>query len=294
MAEKTETVRPARHRPGTMRSVIAAAVVLLLFSGLLLSAYSATMQILKAERNVSESMDRLFNSISSAESASDGLTETFDAEYIQRLDFLEYIREKENLAPEAILDLADRYLSGSDIFLLDRRTGLTAGSRGELPSADAIAAVCASLQDKTGTRNFYTYGGDRYYAVYVTDVLSVVQRASADEYTQFMDNIYIPEEIIANNLKEGNNVSIAVRGGVVQYSPYTDTVGMQASDLIKVDSILPSLISSAAEDQYMMAQVQGTTMIMLKRHIDRLGIDLYHGTSANAAIAAAKTMIFFI
>ena len=41
MAEKTETVRPARKRPGTMRSVIAAAVVLLLLSGLLFIVYSS-------------------------------------------------------------------------------------------------------------------------------------------------------------------------------------------------------------------------------------------------------------
>ena len=55
MAEKTQTVKPIRRRPGTMRSVIAAAVVLLLFSGLLLNAYSVIMQMLKLQMNVSDS-----------------------------------------------------------------------------------------------------------------------------------------------------------------------------------------------------------------------------------------------
>ena len=287
MAEKTQTVKPIRRRPGTMRSVIAAAVVLLFFSGLLLNAYSVIMQMLKLQMNVSDSMDRLFNSVSSAESASDGLTDIFDNAYLSRLEFLEYIREKEELEPEEILDLADRYLPGSDIFLVARRTGTVNGNRGELPSGEAIAAVCALLQNETGTRNYCSYGGDRYYSIRVTDTLSVIHRVSGYDYTQFMDNIYIPEEIIANNLKEGHNVSIAVRGGVIQYSPYDNSIGMPADDLIQVESLLPSLITSNDDDQYMMARIEGQTMIMLKRHIDRLGLDLYHGTSADAAVAAA-------
>ena len=287
MAEKTETVRPVRRRPGTMRSVIAAAVVLLLLSGLLFIVYSSMMQIMKEEQNVSDSMDRLFNSISSAESASDGLTDIFDSSHLSRLEFLEYIRENESLEPEEILDLADRYLSGCDIFLVDRRTGTVTGSRGELPSGEAVTAVCSFLQDKTGKLNFYAYEGERYYLVRVTDALSVVHRVSADDYKDFMDNIYVPEEIISTNLREGNNVSIAVRGGIIQYSPYEDSIGMPVSDFISVESTLPSIAPSETDDRYILARVQGTTMIMLKRHIDRLGLDLYHGTSADAAIAAA-------
>ncbi len=289
-----ETKKPAGRkprRPGSMRSVLIAAVLLLVISGAVLSMYAAVIQILKAEQNVSNSMDRLFASIRGAEDASDGLTGIFDTEYLQRLEMLEHIRENEGVEPEETLSLADRYLSDGLLFLLDRRTGTVLDSRGELPPAEAVSALCAHLQTEVYDRSYYEYNGDRYYCMRVNDSLTVVQRILRNDYLRFMDNIFTPEEVIAMNLEEGHNIAVGVRSGTVEITAHVDEYGMPAQDLIEEIRELPSFISSETEEPFILAEVRGIRAIMLKRHVDRLGMDLYYGTSIEAAATAVANTV---
>ena len=291
MADKPVTIRPRRRRPGTMRSVIISAAVLLVISWFVLYIYALFVQMLKLEISVSKDMDRLFSSISAAENAQDGLTNVFDERYLMKTQFISHIRENEDIGTQDIIGLAERYLPDETVMLLERRTGTVKESRGDVPSAEAVTALCAALQNETGPQMVYDHGGDRYYCVRIDDALTFVLRVSADVYLDYMDNIYTPKEIIASNLSEGHNLSIAVRGGIVQYSPYDETVGMAADEVIRVIQTIPAVFSSEAGDQYVQAQVGSSKVILLKRHIDRLGLDLYHGTSYDAAVASARAIV---
>ncbi|MBQ8066713.1 MAG: hypothetical protein IJ201_00015, partial [Solobacterium sp.] len=91
---KTENTSNGR-RTGRIWHVILAAVILLLINGLVLSGFTLFEQTRKLERRVSDSMDRLYTSITAAENASEGLTSIFDNRYLERLEFLRHVADNE-------------------------------------------------------------------------------------------------------------------------------------------------------------------------------------------------------
>ena len=73
MAENSTEKTSNGRRTGRIWHVILAAVVLLLLNGLVLYGFTLVEQTTKLERRVSDSMDRLYTSITAAENASEGL-----------------------------------------------------------------------------------------------------------------------------------------------------------------------------------------------------------------------------
>lgn len=209
MAENSTEKTSNGRRTGRIWHVILAAVVLLLLNGLVLYGFTLVEQTTKLERRVSNSMDRLYTSITAAENASEGLTSIFDNRYLERLEFLKHVADNEAEDYSTLLELSARYLEADDLFVMDRRTGTYLYGVGEKPSAEAVSDLAVYLQKQETSRNVRVFEGNRYYMLFLTDRLTMVQCVSGDAYEDFMDNIYTPEEVIRTNLSEGNNISFA-------------------------------------------------------------------------------------
>jgi hypothetical protein len=103
--------------------------------------------------------------------------------------------------------------------------------------------------------------------LFLTDRLTMVQCVSGDAYEYFMDNIYTPEEVIRTNLSEGNNISFAVRGGTVLYSPNEEENGRKLKDIMTAGQDLPAFVKGR-NGSYSVARYNDQTFLMMNRHID--------------------------
>ena len=290
MAENSTEKTSNGRRTGRIWHVILAAVVLLLLNGLVLYGFTLVEQTTKLERRVSDSMDRLYTSITAAENASEGLTSIFDNRYLERLEFLKHVADNEAEDYSTLMPFAARYLEADDLFVMDRRTGTYLYGTGEEPSKEAVSDLAVYLQKQETSRNVRVFEGNRYYMLFLTDRLTMVQCVSGDAYEYFMDNIYTPEEVIRTNLSEGNNISFAVRGGTVLYSPNEEENGRKLKDIMTAGQDLPAFVKGR-NDSYSVARYNDQTFLMMNRHIDGVGLDLYHGTSLNDVFVNTKRIV---
>ena len=153
MAENSTEKTSAGRRTGRIWHVILAAVVLLLLNGLVLYGFTLVEQTTKLERRVSDSMDRLYTSITAAEEASEGLTSIFDNRYLEQLEFLRHVADNEAEDYSTLMQYAARYLERGDLFVMDRRTGTYLYGVGEEPSKEAVSDLAAYLQKQETDRN---------------------------------------------------------------------------------------------------------------------------------------------
>ncbi|MBQ1439600.1 MAG: mechanosensitive ion channel [Solobacterium sp.] len=291
MAENRTETTSAGKRTGRIHHVILAAVILLLVNGLVLSVFTLFEQTKKLESRVSNSMDRLYTSITAAENASEGLTSIFDNRYLERLEFLKHVADNEAEDYSTLMQFAARYLGADDLFVMDRRTGTYLYGTGEEPSKEAVSDLAVYLQKQETSRNVRVFEGNRYYMLFLTDRLTLVQCVSGEAYEYFMDNIYTPEEVIRTNLSEGNNFSFAVRGGTVLYSPNESENGMKLTDIMEIQQNLPAFVDGH-EDRFSVAKYNGQILLMMNRHIDGVGLDLYHGTSLDYVFTNTERIVW--